>query len=226
VDNNQVANFPLASRPDVNSGELVSQSAHLTLPPRPVAVRPAVLGEPRGEAPRPAAGTATLRLSGSDRAECARARRFTEQVLGAWELDTCRDDALTVVSELAANAVLHGSAQAGQAAGQGRAPADGATCDVWLKLTRRPAHLVCAVTDPSAGVPAAAHAPTPHASTPHAFTPLNGGPRTTDPCEVDALAEQGRGLLLVEALSEHWGWTRYVPRGKTVWAMLATGARG
>jgi hypothetical protein len=49
---------------------------------------------------------------------------------------------------------------------------------------------------------------------------LPGYPSTTGP-----LKEHGCGLHLVEALSEHWGWTRSAPTGKTVWAMLPTRPR-
>jgi len=139
---------------------------------------------PHSAAPR----TATLRLPGSNEG-CALAREFTDRILGEWQLDECRDDALTVVSELAANAVLHGR--------KSDTP-DDADPDVWLRLTRRAAHLVCAVTDQGAGLPRAAHAP-------------------------DTFSEHGRGLLIVEALSQHWGWTRHTPSRKTVWAMLPTG---
>ncbi|OUC93320.1 ATP-binding protein [Streptomyces swartbergensis] len=37
-----------------------------------------------------------------------------------------------------------------------------------------------------------------------------------------ALEEHGRGLCLVAALSEEWGWTPCPPTGKTVWARLST----
>ncbi|MFD8236623.1 ATP-binding protein [Streptomyces sp. NPDC059696] len=37
-----------------------------------------------------------------------------------------------------------------------------------------------------------------------------------------ALEEHGRGLCIVDALSEEWGWTPSPPEGKTVWARLAT----
>ncbi|PWI20225.1 ATP-binding protein [Streptomyces sp. Act143] len=110
-------------------------------------------------------------------------------MLSEWEWDGCRDDALTVVSELTANAVLHGRKNGSP---------DGADSDVWLRLTRRAAHLVCAVTDQGEGFPRAAHAP-------------------------DMFSEHGRGLMIVEALSQHWGWTRHAPPYKTVWAMLPTG---
>jgi anti-sigma regulatory factor (Ser/Thr protein kinase) len=37
-----------------------------------------------------------------------------------------------------------------------------------------------------------------------------------------ALEEHGRGLCIVEALSEEWGWIPCPPAGKTVWARLST----
>jgi anti-sigma regulatory factor (Ser/Thr protein kinase) len=36
-------------------------------------------------------------------------------------------------------------------------------------------------------------------------------------------SESGRGLHLVHALSDHWGWTRLSERGKAVWAILFRG---
>ncbi|WP_322658116.1 ATP-binding protein [Streptomyces justiciae] len=165
----------------------MSQPARPALWSGPIGV-PAHQAAPLSPASRPTRHTATLRLPGSNEG-CALAREFTDRMLGEWELGECRDDALTIVSELAANAVLHGR--------KSDTP-DDADCDVWLRLTRRTAHLVCAVTDQGAGLPRAAHAP-------------------------DAFSEHGRGLLIVEALSQHWGWTRHTPSRKTVWAMLATG---
>ncbi|MEW2048211.1 ATP-binding protein [Streptomyces sp. NPDC005476] len=136
---------------------------------------------PVRDAPR----TAALHLMGS-RAGFARAREFTQRTLDCWSLGHCTDDAVTVVTELAANAVLHGLP-------------DSSTDEfhVRLRLTLRRSHLVCAVTDPSDSLPVYPHG-------------------------ADDLLEHGRGLHIVEALSEHWGWTRRAPVGKTVWAMLVT----
>jgi len=36
-------------------------------------------------------------------------------------------------------------------------------------------------------------------------------------------SESGRGLHLVHALRDHWGWTRFSERGKAVWAILFRG---
>jgi len=63
-----------------------------------------------------------------------------------------------------------------------------------LILWRRPGQIICAVTDPGTGTPAMANP--------------------------DPLAEQGRGLHVVEALSVTWGWTRLGSPGKAVWAAL------
>ncbi|MGW2834564.1 ATP-binding protein [Streptomyces sp. NPDC001286] len=147
--------------------------------------RAAVTGTARPAAPR----TVQLSLSG-DLTGCGQARAFTERALLDWGLDQCIDDALTVVSELTANAMLH--ARRCEAGGEGET-------DVRLRLTRRPAHLVCAVTDRSDAVPVSPHAP-------------------------DSFQEHGRGLFMVDALAQHWGWTRYTPSGKTVWAILPTEA--
>jgi len=145
---------------------------------------------PAGVPPRNAPKTATIRLSDTGQGRI-QARDFVERTLGDWQLDQCRDDALTVVAELAAGAVRDALADN---------PGEETAPEVWLKLTLRPAHLVCAVTDRSRSLP--------------------GYPSATGP-----LKEHGRGLHIVEALSEHWGWTRYAPTGKTVWAMLPTRPR-
>ncbi|MET9057930.1 ATP-binding protein [Streptomyces antibioticus] len=127
--------------------------------------------------------TAALHLTGS-REGFTEARHFTHRTLDAWSLEHCADDAVMVVTELAANALLHGLPHSTGAV-------------VRLRLTLRRSHLMCAVTDPSDRLPVY--------------------PSTDDP-----LLEHGRGLHIVEALSEHWGWTRRRPAGKTVWAMLPT----
>lgn len=146
---------------------------------------PAQFRSHRSVSVRDSPRTAALHLTGS-REGFAQAREFTERTLDCWSLDHCTDDALTVVTELAANAVLH-------------ALPDTSTTEfhVRLRLTLRRAHLVCAVTDPSDSLPVYPHS-------------------------ADGLLEHGRGLHIIEALSEHWGWTRRSPVGKTVWAMLPT----
>ncbi|MFE9662200.1 ATP-binding protein [Streptomyces sp. NPDC005955] len=46
------------------------------------------------------------------------------------------------------------------------------------------------------------------------------GHRVPGTREPDEDAESGRGLLLVEALADHWGVTSGPPPGKTVWAEM------
>ena len=43
--------------------------------------------------------------------------------------------------------------------------------------------------------------------------------------EADVLAETGRGLHVVGALADTWGYTQPSDRGKVVWAMFSTGRR-
>jgi anti-sigma regulatory factor (Ser/Thr protein kinase) len=46
-------------------------------------------------------------------------------------------------------------------------------------------------------------------------------PRDLEPREADADDECGRGLTVVAALSERWGWERTGSQSKVVWAELA-----
>jgi len=47
-------------------------------------------------------------------------------------------------------------------------------------------------------------------------------PRDLEPREPDADAESGRGLTVVAALSDRWGWERTGHHRKVVWAEIAT----
>jgi len=73
-----------------------------------------------------------------------------------------------------------------------------APAEVELIWWRRAGEITCMVTDPGAQPPVMA-AP-------------------------DPLAEAGRGLHVVEALSDAWGWTRLDGRRKAVWASLPVSA--
>lgn len=77
-------------------------------------------------------------------------------------------------------------------------PAAGGAAEVWLGLALDQAHLLVTVSDPG--------------DEPPAYTPA----------DVCSLREHGRGLYIVDALAEEWGWTSRPPAGKTVWAKLST----
>ncbi len=104
------------------------------------------------------------------------ARAFVAEVLGHWGEDALVGDAAVVVTELAANAVVH------------------ARTGFTVTLVRVPHTLEISVKDGALDVP--------WPRTPLAHVP------------------SGRGMRLVDGLSDHWG-TELGAAGKTVWAQLA-----
>ncbi|MEU6356578.1 ATP-binding protein [Streptomyces sp. NPDC047072] len=76
-------------------------------------------------------------------------------------------------------------------------PAAGGEAEVWLGLILDPAHLLLTVSD------------------------CGDEPPRCKPADLTALPENGRGLFIVDALAEEWGWTLRPPAGKTVWAKLS-----
>jgi anti-sigma regulatory factor (Ser/Thr protein kinase) len=120
------------------------------------------------------------------------ARTFLRDTLTAWAMPDMGDDATTVVSELVTNAVQHGSA-----AQDG--PPTGDALPISLFLSGRGQRLVTVVTDPGQPAQASARPAVAHAG---------------------RFAEAGRGLLIVDALTDAWGWGR-LPGGQTaVWAIF------
>lgn len=71
---------------------------------------------------------------------------------------------------------------------------------IWLGLLRQETVILCAVFDPGANIPVVK--------------------------EPDYLAESGRGLHVIDLLSDSWGWTQPDTTGKAVWAMLSVPSRG
>ncbi|MFF6914026.1 ATP-binding protein [Streptomyces sp. NPDC012466] len=69
--------------------------------------------------------------------------------------------------------------------------------EIRLGFLLDPAHLLVTVSDPD--------------DTPPVYAPTGS-----------SLEEHGRGLCIVDALSEEWGWSPSPPAGKTVWARLST----
>ncbi|MFF3272486.1 ATP-binding protein [Streptomyces chrestomyceticus] len=133
---------------------------------------------------------AVCALSGAYSA-VAEARRFTAATLEGWGVSApVVSDAVLVVSELTGNALRHAVPRRPGA----EEPRPDLMCAAWLALAHQDAGVLCAVSDSSRAVPVLA-AP-------------------------DLLAEEGRGLWIVDRLSESWGWTRPDDAGKTVWAQL------
>jgi anti-sigma regulatory factor (Ser/Thr protein kinase) len=120
------------------------------------------------------------------------ARRLTRSTLRDWGLAFLAEDAETIVGEFVANAVTHAAetAVAGAVPSQRRQLAEG----LGLRLLRRNGEVICAVLDPSDKAPVLK-------------APASG-------------EEAGRGLQMVDALSDVWGWSPVAGRGKAVWAVL------
>ncbi|UUA04044.1 MULTISPECIES: ATP-binding protein [Streptomyces] len=78
------------------------------------------------------------------------------------------------------------------------APGTSGAPEVRLGFRLNPTHLLVTVSDP------------------------DDHPPVHRPAAGSALEEHGRGLRIVDALSEEWGWTPHPPAGKTVWARLST----
>ncbi len=165
---------------------------------------PAVKACPLGPGPRPARA----------------ARLFARSTLTDWGLAALTDDAEAIVGELVANALFHGlagglggsSPQAGAAGGLGgreaSSPQAGAASTagqrpeppsslpdkLGLRMLQRAGEVVFAVLDPSDEAPVLRRP--------------------------DSAAETGRGLQVVDALSDVWGWSPLSESGKAVWAIL------
>ena len=120
------------------------------------------------------------------------ARRITLATLTQWRLEQLGDDVSLVVTELCTNAALH---------------SDGRFLD--LLLERRGQTVRIAVSDDGC-VPAAAVVRRPLALLPKSAAPL----------PLENAATTGRGLAIVEILSDSWGVTE-TAGGKRVWAELS-----
>jgi hypothetical protein len=123
------------------------------------------------------------------------ARTFTVTILITWGLTAVTEAGELIVGELAANVLRAAAGPDGQPGydSEGRLPV------LWLRLRSDLARLQVEVWDNvpvRAGTPAARHA----------------GPEE----------ESGRGLHIVDALSQNWGWDQPSGgRAKRVWALLS-----
>ncbi|MET7904188.1 ATP-binding protein [Streptomyces sp. NPDC005336] len=125
------------------------------------------------------------------------ARQFTGSTLRQWEIPELLDEVALVVSELVTNALRHALPDGLPSSRTGgSADGDHESSQVRLHLMRCPSRLVCAVRDPSEEGPVAG--------------------------EADCCEESGRGLHLVESLTDGWGWHPLAGtlRGKVVWALF------
>ena len=104
------------------------------------------------------------------------ARRFTRSTLTRWNLDPLIEDAEVIVAEFVANALCHGGQNPEHEDQRGPARAD---TRIGLRLFRRAGEVMCAVLDPSDAAPVLK-------------APIQD-------------SECGRGLQLVDALSDVWG---------------------
>jgi anti-sigma regulatory factor (Ser/Thr protein kinase) len=133
------------------------------------------------------------RTPGTDTRSVGTARDFCLSTMRRWGVQDRGDDVAVVVSELLTNALRHAVPQARAGAG----PAARSRWPVRLGLVQPGHFVVCAVADPS--------------------------PRLPEPKEPDYLAESGRGLHVISALSDRWGWTVPTETGKVVWALFSVG---
>jgi anti-sigma regulatory factor (Ser/Thr protein kinase) len=133
------------------------------------------------------------RSPGMDSRSVGIARDFCLSTMRRWGVQDRSDDVAVVVSELLTNALRHAVPQAQPQTRTGAA-APG-RWPVRLGLVQ-PGHFVlCAVADPS--------------------------PRLPEPKEPDYLAESGRGLHVISALSDRWGCTAPTKAGKVAWALFS-----
>jgi hypothetical protein len=124
-------------------------------------------------------------------ASVSAARHHTVDVVQAWGTDELAETAALLVSELATNAMNASSLVGGPGK---RGASDGWQGRVALRLTCIGTNLVVEVWDASDDPPVLAH--------------------------TDFAAEHGRGLHIVEALSQQWGHYRPRTGGKVVWSAL------
>ncbi|WP_408646788.1 ATP-binding protein [Streptomyces carminius] len=176
-----------------------SAGCRVSAPRPPAFLRPRTAAFRRTAAPDGTAdGTADGRIAvrgfGPAPRDVAAAREFTGETLRGWGLAPLVDDVAVIVSELVGNALRHGTTATPRPplpAERSERPFEG---PVRLGLLWRGPTLLCAVSDPS---PAA---------------PVLGQP--------GQLSETGRGLHIIDALSQNWGWSPPGSGGKTVWATV------
>ena len=119
------------------------------------------------------------------------ARRFATTTLAHWGVSDRADDITMVVSELLTNAFRHALSAPSAALASSAARRR----RVRLGLLHTGSLMLCAVADPSDQLPVQR--------------------------QPDELAETGRGLYVVEALADQWGYFAPGRAGKVVWATFS-----
>jgi len=152
---------------------------------------------PRGWACLPETIT---RAPGTDSGPVHLAREFTVATLHRWGLTGRCEDITIVVSEMLTNALRHGRPGNGEV--PGRLPIrvglyTGLCAGPSTGLCAAGPWVLCAVADPCRAVPV--------------------------PRAPSSLDETGRGLHIISALSDEWGYTAPDNAGKVVWATFAHG---
>ncbi len=137
-----------------------------------------------------------IRTPGTDTRSVGTARDFCLSTLRRWGVTDRGDDVAVVVSELLTNALRHALPPAGPPGGTAGGTGRG-RWPVRLGLVQPGQFVLCAVADPS--------------------------PRPPEPKDPDYLAESGRGLHVISALSDRWGYTVPTETGKVVWALFSVG---
>ncbi|MFI2510807.1 ATP-binding protein [Streptomyces sp. NPDC018972] len=174
-------------------GDAVSSPAHpLLRPPATAAIRTSGRGTAAADPRRPVPETAR-HASASVTLRLARGREALARAR-SFTRDTLRDWSLGHHCDDATLVITELTANAVTHA----APRCAGAPDIRLGFRLEPAHLLLTVSDP------------------------DDHPPVRTPGAGSGLEEDGRGLRIVAALSEGWGWTPTPPAGKTVWARLST----
>jgi len=138
---------------------------------------------------RPCLPRMAVRALGADAGSVRAARNFTMATLCRWDTAQRSQDVVIVVSELLTNALRHALPGVGGLGGVGQVRL---RRPVQLGLLQLGHCVLCAVADPGQAAPA---------------------PRTPG-----SLDQTGRGLGIICALSDQWGYTAPSEAGKVVWA--------
>ncbi|WP_030230566.1 MULTISPECIES: ATP-binding protein [unclassified Streptomyces] len=188
---------------------MTSAAQHVLRPPSEVAAHAVAPGSSRERAsgppvlppygPPPSTPETLPQFSGALsasavlRVECSR-EGFTR--VRSFTRDTLHDWSLDHRCDDTTLVVTELTANAATHAAPGSADAPGAP-EIRLGFLLDPTHVLVTVSDPD--------------DHPPVYAPAGSG-----------LQEHGRGLCIVDALSDEWGWVPLSPVGKTVWARLST----